>query len=414
MAAMALDRSEALRLLILGARQAQRPLFEAAQRLGVDVLVADPDPRAPCFALAEQSWVGDLADMAGLLAFAHDGRIDGVLTVAADFPMPALAQIAQALGLPGPSPEAVRRATHKAAMRAAFEAAGLPSPVSALCESAESLIQAVRGFGRDAIVKPVQSSGGRGVTEVDLTASDAQLQAAYAYAAAHTLGRRGVLAEHCVRGPEYSVEGLVWGGRCEILAVTDKLTSGAPHHVEIGHHQPASLDIEQTQQLEALASAAAQALGLADCALHVEIRRSPEGPVLIECAARAGGGCITSRLVPLSTGVDLMEACIQVALGREPDLRPRRPGGACAVRFLTAEPGTLQVYEGLERARVMPGVVEVETYLTSGSLVHELRDATARCGHVICHCPGQLDEAAVRRAVEQAEAARDAILVRTQ
>ena len=411
---MTLDRAAAPRLLILGARLAQRPLFEAAQRLGVKVLAADPDPHAPCFALAEQCWVGDLADLDGLLAFARAGRVAGVLTVAADFPMPALAQIAQTLGLPGPSPEAVHRATHKAAMRAAFEAAGLPSPLSVLCESAESLIRTVRGFGRDAIVKPAQSSGGRGVTEVGAAASDAQLLAAYAHAAGHTLDRRGVLAEHCVHGPEYSVEGLVWAGRCEILAITDKLTSGAPHHVETGHHQPASLDAAQAGELEALARAAAQALGLTDCALHAEIRRSGAGPVLIECAARAGGGCITSHLLPLSTGVDLMEACIQVALGREPDLRARQPGGACAMRFLTAEPGVLRAYEGLDFARAMPGVVEVETYLASGSVVGELRDATARCGHVICHCPGQLDQAAVQRAIAQAEAARDAIRVRTE
>ena len=116
------------RLLVLGAGRAQLPVLHAARRLGLSVLVADPDPAAPGFALADARVCCDLGDADRLTAEARGWGAHGALTFAADYPMPALARLCDTLGLPGPGAAAVLRATHKAHMRRALVAAGVRCP----------------------------------------------------------------------------------------------------------------------------------------------------------------------------------------------------------------------------------------------------------------------------------------------
>ena len=50
---------------------------------------------------------------------------------------------------------------------------------------------------------------------------------------------------------------------------------------------------------------------------------TPDGPKIVEIGARLGGDNITTHLVPLSTGVDMVECCIRIALGEKPNLEKR-------------------------------------------------------------------------------------------
>ena len=50
-----------------------------------------------------------------------------------------------------------------------------------------------------------------------------------------------VVVEEYMEGPEVSVETLTVDGICHVIQITDKLTTGAPHFVEMGHSQPSQL-----------------------------------------------------------------------------------------------------------------------------------------------------------------------------
>ena len=93
--------------------------------------------------------------------------------------------------------------------------------------------------------------------------------------------------------------------------------------------------------------------------------------------ARLGGGYITSNLVPISCGVDLVRAAVQLALGEEPDLR-ERPGGTrgAAVRFLAPPPGRIRAIHGLEQARRSAGVRQLVLHMAVGQWVPELMSVT--------------------------------------
>lgn len=381
-------------LMVLGARRAQITAIRTALGKGLEVVAIDPDPAASGLALATHAYNHDLADRDAILAVARTHRINGVMTIAADYPMPTLAALCATLQLPGPSPAAVEKATNKRLMRQALRAASVPCPRFRHVSDLQQARQAAADMGVDTIFKPAMSHGGRGVTRVPAGSGADVIEQAFLRARRETRAD-GVMVEEFVDGPEFSVESLTHGGATHIVAVTDKLTSGAPYFVELGHNQPSRWSPDQVESLRQTAVQAISALGIDQAAGHTEIRLGPRGPVIMEVAARLGGGFINSHLVPLSTGIDLVAATIQVAVGMTPDLQPSRPGRAAAIRFLPAEPGVVTRIAGLAAARKGEGVEEIDLYVGPNDYVAPLVDASGRPGHVICSAD-HADEAIAR------------------
>jgi biotin carboxylase len=191
-----------------------------------------------------------------------------------------------------------------------------------------------------------------------------------------------ILIEEFVDGPEVSVETVSWKGVHHVIAITDKLTTGDPHWVELGHSQPTRLPLEVQRSVRRCVEAGLDALGIVDSPSHVEIKVGSHGPVLIEIGARLGGDFISTDLTLLSTGISMPRAAIDTALGREPDVSVLR-SGASAIRYLTARPGVVSAVRGVEDARSLSGVETVAIYVKPGDRVGVVRASGDRAGHVI-------------------------------
>lgn len=377
-------------LLVLGATARQLPVIEAGQRRGLHVVAIDPDPEAPGSAVAEEFVVSDLADAGTCLTIAREARPIGVLTFAADYPVPMVARIAAELGLAGPSPAAALAMTDKLVMRQRLSAAGLPTPRFAPVRRPGDL----SAFGGAPVVKATRSSGSRGVQLVKGLDVAALVEAMSAESA-----NGEVLVEEYIEGPEVSVEAITNDGRTTILSVTDKMTSGPPEFVELGHAQPSDLT-EHRAEIEELTRQALRALGLTYGPSHTEIRIGANGPVVIESAARFSGGFIASHLLRITAGIDAAGVAVTMALGEEVSMQHERGPGA-AVRFLTPKPGVVRSVSGVDEVRSRPEVVEAAVDVTVGDVVAPLRSARDRVGHVVCCGPTASD---ARRLVDHAAA----------
>jgi len=390
-------------ILILGARANQVPAIITAKKMGLEVVCIDPLATAPGSILCDFHYVFDLADAAQCLRIARRHRINGVITVGADYPVPAMAKICKEMDLPGIREEVAESATNKRVMRRQFEKAGVPSPYSLAVHTLNEAIQAYHKLRGPAIFKPAVSHGGRGITRINERANIKDLRFAYERAIQVTRGD-GILVEEFVDGPEFSVECLTVGRKTYAIAVTDKLTTGEPYYVEIGHSQPTGLSSKEQTDLIHAAILATQALGIDYAASHVEIRISKDGPKLMEVGARLGGGFINSYLVPLSTGIDMVRSAIEVALGRNPDIAPRFKKGA-AVRFLTPSPGRIKSIIGLEKASKIEGVAHISIDVKPGESVPPLLDGSCRVGYVISTGPD------AQTAIHLAELAKQKIII---
>jgi biotin carboxylase len=290
-------------------------------------------------------------------------RFDGVLT-SCDYYLPAVARIADRLGLPGPGPEAVGNACRKDATRRVLSEAAVPGPRFALHEEWADLARSAREIGYPLVVKPVDLCAGMYVRRVD---DEHQLADAVRAMAGFPVNARGqrrspaVLLEELLDGPEVSVETVSHAGAVHVVGVTDKSVGGAPAFIETGHMFPADLTPADTEAAEQTALNALKALGLTDGVVaHTEIKLTSAGPRVVEVNPRPAGNRIT-ELVRHVTGVDLAAAFVDVALGRAPDLRRTDTGvRSAAIGFLVPErAGTLEALDG-SGVRAADGVLEVE------------------------------------------------------
>lgn len=366
-------------VLIIGAGLLQVPAYEVARRMGIRSVAVDRNPAAPGMALADAAHPVDTRDIDGIVRVALEERAVGVVTLCTDAPVVAVAAVAKAIGSRAIAPEAAARATNKALMRDAFASAGAPIPAYRRVSTLDEARRAAQEIGLPVILKPPASSGSRGIFKV---ATLDRLAEGYA----HTRGVAGeggeILVEEFVDGAEVSVETLSFGGKHVVLAITDKTTTGDPYWVETGHVEPSRLPADVQQAIRDTAVAGLAALGVMDAAGHVEIKVGPRGPRLIEIGARLGGDFITTELVRRSTGIDMVESIIRMALGEQPDVTPRRVRGA-AIRYLSSREGRVAAVEGLEEARCMPGVVRLETLVEVGSVFAGVRSSLDRPGFVI-------------------------------
>ena len=373
------------KIMILGASILQLPAIQQAKEMGLHVIAVDMNPDAIGFKESGiQCEVISTIDISAVLKCAKENAIDGIMTLASDMPMQTVALVAEELGLVGVSKETALKATNKAFMRDAFQDCNVPIPLYHRVNDYQGFLEAVNdivGRGYKCIVKPADNSGSRGV---DLLKSQTpeNLQKAYDYS--KTFSRTGELVvEEYMEGSEVSVETLSINGICHVIQITDKITTGAPYFVEMGHSQPSMLSEKIKEEIAEVAKAANKALGIMDGPSHTEIKVTKDGPKIVELGARLGGDNITTHLVPLSTGVNMVECCIKIALGEAPDLTVKC-NKAAAIRYFKTSCGIVKNIIGIHDAELVPGVKQVSIVHGVGEELKEIKSSTDRAGFVIC------------------------------
>ncbi|MBT2544166.1 ATP-grasp domain-containing protein [Streptomyces sp. ISL-44] len=310
---------------------------------------------------------------------------DGVVS-SCDYYLPAVAHTARRLGLPGPVPEAVEAACRKDLTRRVLAEADVPGPRFALCEGAGEAAVAAREIGYPLVVKPVDLCAGMLVRSVR---DERELELACQALAEFPVNARGqdrapvILLEELLHGPEVSVETVSFGGATHVVGVTDKSIGGAPAFIETGHMFPAGIEGALASEAAETALRAVKALGLDQVVCHTEIKLTPDGPRVVEVNPRPAGNRIT-ELVRHVTGIDLATACVDVALGRLPDLAPRPTGvRSAAIAFLLPDDaGTLAGIEGADSVRAQPEVLEL-TLAEPGRTVRAATSNNEYLGHVM-------------------------------
>lgn len=183
-------------------------------------------------------------------------------------------------------------------------------------------------------------------------------------------------------GPEVSVEAMTIDGKTTVIAITDKYITEPPYFVETAHSEPSRLSAGVQEKIRETALQAVRAIRLQNGPSHTEIKVTEDGPKVVETAARLGGDFITSRLVPLSTGVDLVGASVRLAAGEKPDLSVKWQRAA-AIHFIQSGKGRIRCLEAGEEISGMAGVEEVALYKTAGDRTDGTKSSNDRLGHII-------------------------------
>ncbi len=352
------------------------------------------------------------------------------------------------LGLTGNAPEAVEAAANKLRMRqlcaraagqAGGRAAGAPAPLRVPAfavfpyDGDATQIAAVvdRTVGWPCVLKPLLLSASRGVMRADnpgtfvtafsrlyrFLSTPALLHMSDGTAAeADTTGggspaARQILVEAFVPGPEVALEGLLTNGMLRTLALFDKPDPlDGPYFEESLYITPSRHPAAAQAAIEAAVCEAARALGLETGPVHAEVRLGPDGPVVIEVAARTIGG-LCSRTLRFGTGLSLEDLVIRHATGqfesgrwwRYPRSRSHRahPGAGRSGVMMIPIPtgGVLKAVHGVALARDVPEVEDVVISAGVGQTLVPLPEGASYLGFIFARGSSpQVVEAALRTA----------------
>ena len=373
-----------------------RVFAEAAERLGVDVtLVSDHCDRM------EELWghraVAVRFDripeaVETLRGMRADGlHFDGVAAVG-DLPAVLAAETAEALALPF-HPAAAARACHdKYLARQLYQAAGLLLPQffrAALDEDPQG--QAVRA-PYPCVLKPLGLSASRGVIRADNPAGFAA-----AFERIRKIGEKYLQVESYIPGCEFAVEGLVTGGKFQVLALFDKPDPlEGPFFEETIYVTPSRQPAAVQRALIETTGQAVRALGLWHGPVHAELRYNEQGAWILEVHARPIGG-LCSRA--LSFGARTLEELIlRHALGEDVS-EARLDGPASGVMMIPIPKGGIyQSVDGAQRAAAVPGIADVAITAKVGQRFIPLPEGSSYLGFIFARGSSpEMVEAALRQ-----------------
>jgi len=389
-------------LLILGAGKEQVAAITAAKAKGIRTVVLDMNPKADGRALADEFHLVSTRDKGAILNFVagYKPRIDGVMTIASDIPH-MVSAAAERLGVRHIPVAVAELCVHKLHMKEKLWEAGVNVPLFARISTLDDLKAFIAKAGFPIVIKPVDNSGARGVQRLTEGMDIAQ---AFDYSRGFAYSGE-VIAEKFVTGLQISTEGLIHDGVFHCTGFADRnyarLDDAVPFMVEDGGDIPTVLKPAQKRLVEVEFEKASRALGIDWGPAKGDMIFGDDGKAyVIEIAARLSGGNFCYDKVPWSTGVDIVDILVDMAVGNEVDpLRfvPTR-NLATSQRYFFPAPGTIRKIDGLNAVQAMPHIRKVDVWARPGESVAALENHPSRVGYVISCAPTREEAVAAARA----------------
>lgn len=333
------------RLAIIGTGYMAGILGERAKKLGIETHCFSIDENSVAAKVCDFFHNVDILDLEKLVDVCKNIKINGVVATTELTILPA-AYVAEQLGLNGNRLEVAKNITNKYWVREKIRnIEGLAQPIFNKVSDISSIPKTIKF---PVIVKPIAAGGKRGINVVYECEN---IKNAVQDAIKISKVNGALIEEFLDGGQEYSVESLSYNGNHYVIQVTEKDSSGAPHCVELGHHQPANLDVQLRSKVEKVICDALKATGIENGPCHTEIKIIDGNIYLIEINGRPGGDHIAFPLTELSTGYPYITGIIMASLGKlnETELQ-RFEKHYCGVYFVTTQTAELKhVFDTCEK-----------------------------------------------------------------
>ncbi len=301
----------------MGGSAQQIPAIIAARRLGYSPVLCDYLPANPGQFYADMFYEVSTTDQAAVLEVARRERIAGVVAYASDPAALTAARVADEMGLPGNPYSSVEILTHKDRYREFLVRSNFATPRAWGYDSIRAAWQDIGKFKMPAVIKPVDSSGSKGVSILKKP-EDLPKQAESALS--HSRCQRFIIEEFIEqKGYQVAGDGFVVDGQLVFRCFGND-------HFDPSNPNPlvpvaASFPYYGTQRLQnKIHDEIQRLLTLLDIrmgAFNFDIRIDvDENVYLMEVGPRNGGNYIP-QVIKYATGVDLVDYTIRAAMGED-------------------------------------------------------------------------------------------------
>jgi len=315
-------------VLMLGGSHFQTPSIKTAVAMGFYTVSCDYLPDNPGHKFAHEYHNVSTTDKEAVLELAKKLKVSGIVCYASDPAAPTAAYVCERLGLPTSPYESVEILANKDKFRSFLKNNGFKTPKAKGYSDVSDAIEEISEFSFPVIIKPVDSSGSKGVTKLtDISKLKEQIE----YALYFSRAKRFIIEEfvekdgYQIAGDGFSVDGKL-AFRCFANEHFD-ISSNNPF-VPIGESfpyvKPKEIHVKIHNEIQRLLTLLSMKTG----AYNFDIRLDKnENVILMEIGPRNGGNLIP-QVTKYATGVDMVEYTIKAAMGIDcSDLKLVEPNG---------------------------------------------------------------------------------------
>jgi biotin carboxylase len=366
------------KLLFIGAGPSQSAGIKKAKDLGHYVISIDENPKSEGFLYSDKYFIMSIFDYDAIISLAKKHGIDAALSVSSDVCLEAVSVVNEAISHPSLTKDQVKLATNKGQMRQKLSVSNNLCPKFFLCKSLEDIEAVLHLISTPVVVKPVDSSGSRGVLYID-DKSDLVKLSEQVFSFSKT---NEIIIEEFMEGLEVAVEAFIIDGNLFVLCISDKVRTSPPFLLDTTVIFPSSQPKDVLREIRNSLEEALKHLEFDNTPIHAEIIITNEGPKIVEIATRGAGFKVFTKIIPYVTGVDSLMVQIKLLLGESIEIQHIENNAAC-LKFFSGSEGVLKSVSGLDRINENSSLEEIEIYPKIGDKINNLESGGDRIGHII-------------------------------
>ncbi len=297
-------------VLLVGSSFSAVPILSRLQKRKLNVAICGGIKQDPCHKLAKSSFYVDYSDKETLFELVSSEDFDSIVPSCNDFSYLSCAWVAEQIGFAGYDTYETTLILHtKDAFRTFTEKNGFPVPKSQQLAKISAINKT--GITFPALLKPVDSFSGRGVTKVaNVDELDDAVQAAFS----SSRSQKAVIEEF-VEGSLHSHSAFIRDGQFTFETFADEFCTVYPYQVNCSNI-PTTLSKKLQLSVQECMLELARKLSLTDGLLHTQFMTDGNDFWLIECMRRAPGD-LYGKMVELSTGADYTDLFVQPFLNEK-------------------------------------------------------------------------------------------------
>ncbi len=375
------------KVVVLGGGPDQTLLVKAFKRRQWEVIVIDYYEDPPAKPFCDHHYQESTYDEVMIEKIVRDEAADLVTTISTDQPLLFAARISEKLGLPFPiSEETAAKITNKKLMKKVLSENKIPTASYFTVTEDDAVLADGRGLTFPLIVKPVDSSGSRGVQRVDTlqTLPDA-VEAAFAFSHSHE-----VIVEEFICGTLLSVDAMVLNGEANVIMATDihNATQPGKEALCVRNSYPSQISAVARSAVREVVQRVADAFGLVNTPLFIQMIVGGDAPYVVELSARVAGGS-KPYFIKQVTGLDIVESYTNLLLNEDVNLTIVRSSDHLSLCYVYAHAGHLKSIGGIDELIATGDIENWIYYRKVNDKIREWRNTSDRVGAFLTRGPNE-------------------------
>ena len=373
------------KILLLGGSRYLLPVIKSAHELGLYVITCDYLPDNIAHKYSDEYVNVSIIDKEAVLEVAKKLEIDGIMSFATDPGVVTAAYVAEKLGLPyGGSYESVSILQDKGRFRSFLTEHNFNVPHAKSYKNLEDALRDTDFFTWPVIVKPVDSAGSKGVTRVD---DKNELRKAIEYALDFSHCDQFIIEDFIEKkGCSSDTDSFSIDGKLVATTFSSQrfdVQSDNPY-APMAYSWPSTFSREHEDELTSEIQRLLTLLDMQSSIYNIETREGVDGKAYIMEVSPRGGGNRLAEMIRYASGVDMIKAAVQAAVGLQIDKveQPQYDGSWAEYVLHSRIDGKFKEL-WIEPDIAANNVIEVDLWVTQGEEIHSFTAANFSIGTVV-------------------------------